>query len=213
MHPSFRKDLIVLAADKDMRFTLNGLLSRPESLDIKEIEYDVITGLAHDPDVLLNNHTYLRNFQNTHKYALVILDKRGCGIHDLSRIELEGQIELLLSDNGWGDRCAAIVIEPELEAWVWSDSSEVDVILGWKDKQPDLRSWLVTNGFCKSRNDKPDKPKEAMTAALKIANRPISSANFEKLSLKVSLRRCDDSAFLKFKGIMKKWFSINNSNL
>ena len=41
-----RKDLVVLAADKDMEYALKGLLSRPQALGIRKIEVDISSTLS-----------------------------------------------------------------------------------------------------------------------------------------------------------------------
>ena len=56
--------------------------------------------------------------------------------------QLESLVEKRLQDNGWRDRCAVITLVPELEAWVWSDSPMVDVVLGWHNQTHALKEWL-----------------------------------------------------------------------
>ena len=51
---------------------------------------------------------------------------------------LETEAEQRLSSSGWDDRAVAIVLDPELEIWVWSDSPEVDDVLGWRGRIPRL---------------------------------------------------------------------------
>jgi len=207
MVTKFEKDLIVLVADKDMDFAVRGLLSRCQSMKIRHITFDIIPGLKHDPDVLLRNFAYLRNYQKSHNFALVMLDKKGCGKDQIPRTQLESLIENNMDRNGWRNRNATIVIDPELEIWVWSNSKKVDYILGWSGKTPLLRSWLVEEGYCKSESSKPIDPKFAMRNALRKARKKISAVNFKKLSEQVSLTSCSDPSFHKFQNILKKWFS------
>ena len=56
-------------------------------------------------------------------------------------------MEERLAANGWNDRAKAIVVDPELESWVWADSRVVEDVLGWPGHAEDLRSWLCSNEF------------------------------------------------------------------
>ena len=53
------------------------------------------------------------------EYALVVLDRVGCGAA-APRKEIQHAVEHDLSANGWRDRSKAIVIDPELETWIWN---------------------------------------------------------------------------------------------
>ena len=109
-------------------------------------------------------------------------------------------------DGRWGNRAAVIVIDPELEQWVWADSPHVDSALGWKDRDPALRHWLEASGMLTSGMVKPDRPKEAMLAALKAVRKTPSSSLHTEIAKKVTLDRCIDGAFLKLKSVLQKWF-------
>lgn len=200
------KDLIVLVADTNMRFCVEGLLSRHRSLTSREISRDVYKHPHHDPGCLLRGHDFLRPFSRQYAHALVMLDREGCGRDDSTREELEAAIEQRLSQSGWGGRAAAVVIDPELEIWVWSDSPEVDAVLGWAHEKPTLAEWLTAEGFRAPDQQKPDRPKEAVEQALRIARKPRSSAIYLQLAERVSVNRCVDPAFVRFKRILGDWF-------
>lgn len=119
--------------------------------------------------------------------------------------ELEEEMEETLKGH-WGEQGAVVVIAPELDIWVWSDSPHVDQILGWADRTPDLRSWLKEEGYMVSNQEKPKNPKEALEKALRMARKPRSSAIYQSLAERVSLARCSDRAFIKLKTTLQKWF-------
>jgi hypothetical protein len=137
---------------------------------------------------------------------LVVFDREGCGEQNRRADELEQLVEEKLSRSGWSDRAAAIVLDPELEIWVWSESPYVDPILGWQGRTPNLRHWLRQQGLLGERDVKPLRPKEAMEKALKIVRLPRSSSLYLKLAQVVDLEQCIDRAFLKFKGTLRSWF-------
>jgi len=204
---SERRDLILLVADKNIEHAVKGLLSRPEALGIHPIASDVIPHPERDPGCLLRAPEFLRSFRQRYRHALVLLDREGSGRDETSRLELEADLEKRLSGD-WVQRSAAVVLDPELEAWIWSDSPHVESVLGWQGRTPDLRSWLVESGFCKEKVAKPARPKEAMEKALRLAGKPRSSALYLQLAREVSFQRCLDPAFGKFKQTLQSWFPI-----
>lgn len=201
-------DLLVLAADKDMECAFAGILARRQSLGIRQVEVRILSHPEKDPGCLQRSHEYVRLFLNQYRYVIVAFDLDGCGRTGSSREDLESEVEANLGRNGWEDRAAAIVIEPELEAWVWSDSPVVDTILGWQGKQPDLRQWLISQSLLDPDDAKPRRPKEAAQAALRLAQKPRSSALYRQLAETVSLERCVDPSFAKLKSTLQRWFGI-----
>ncbi len=199
-------DLIVVTADVDAAATLRALLQRHQALSIREITAQVDRHVGRDSGCYRDAQDYLRPFIRQFDYALVVFDRHGCGKEDHSRVTLEEKVEKRLRRNGWADRCAAIAIDPELEAWVWSDSPEVDRILGWTGKQPDLRSWLHKEGLLADDASKPSDPKQAMLDALRHMKKPPSAALFDQLARSVSVRRCIDPAFDKLRTTLQQWF-------
>lgn len=203
-------DLIVLVADKDAEMAIRELLGRADALKIRTIRFEIIRSSDHDPGVVRQAVSLLRLYLKRSRHALVLLDRTGSGRDSDSRECIERSLELELKQNGWQGRCAAIVIDPELEIWVWSDSPEVDRALGWTGRTPDLRTWLQNAHLLAHNDAKPGNPKEAMTRALREAQRPRSSALFSQLAGKVSIRRCTDPAFAKLRRTLHEWFPLEN---
>ena len=200
------KDLVCLVADKDLEQAIGALLQRPEALDIRPPIFDVFPHPEKDPGCCHHGVDFLRPFATRYRHALLVFDFEGCGREGKTSSELEQDLETDLSRNGWDDRARVIVIEPELEVWVWSDSPEVDAILGWSGKLPGLRAWLEQEGWLEAGAAKPERPKEAMEAALREARKPRSSATFRKLAETVSFQRCQDRKFLRLKQVLQRWF-------
>lgn len=203
-----RRDLVVLVADNSMKTMLNGILQRPKSLGIRDIKFKLLTSIHRDPGCLNLSDEILRPYVNRSNYALVVLDREGCGKEKKSnRFQLEIEIEKRLAISGWEDRAVAVVIDPELENWIWSDSPRVDAVLGWKGSDPALRDWLKKKQFYRKGPLKPSPPKEAMEDALREVQKPWSSDIFFQVASTVSFKRCNDPAFLKLKNTLKLWFS------
>jgi len=204
--PIMQKDLVVLVSDRNMEYAVKGLLLRTQSLGIRQLTIDCYAHPEHDPGCLLSGHDFLRPFINKFTHGLVILDYDGCGKERHPRCELEKQMESQLAESGWGNRAAAIIIEPELEIWVWSHSRQVDQVLGWSGRDPDLRTWLMQEGYIRTRLAKPAQPKKVFEQVLKLAGKARSSSIFYQLAGTVGLERCTDPAFNKLKAILRTWF-------
>lgn len=113
-----------------------------------------------------------------------------------------------MSAAGWKGNAAAIVIDPELENWVWGHSPHVATALGWTDKEQGIREWLLEEEFlAEATQAKPSRPKEAMEAVLRHVRRPRSSAIYRAIASTVSLAGCNDPSFVKFRQALHGWFS------
>lgn len=210
MTASFQKDLVVLVPDKNMAAAVTGILSRRESLTIRSVSAEIVVHPERDPGCRVKSQQMLAVFRNMCAYAIVMFDKEGCGAKQSSRESLETEVEAGLQRAGWRNRSAVVVIDPELEAWVWSDSPHVDACLGWTGKTPDLRCSLQHMGLLGEGQAKPQRPKEAMEKALCIVRKPRSSSIYQALAERVSLDRCRDPSFAKFREILEGWFGIRD---
>jgi len=198
-------DLVILTADKNTQFGLEGLLTDPARLKIRNTESKTLVHPRRDPGVLRQCHEFLRSQQRVAARALVIFDREGCG-SDHDRDALEGEVEKRLAQNGWQDRSAAIVIDPELEAWVWGEYTQIAGVLGWSRAGLTLREWLMQECFLQHGQQKPDRPKEALKHMLYTLRTPRSSSIYLDLASRMSFDRCTDPAFLKLKSTLQSWF-------
>jgi hypothetical protein len=193
-----------------MEMAIKGILERTESLGIRKITYDIFSHPRHDPGCYLNSYTFLRPFSSSYSYSIVIFDRDGSGKESKLRDELEKEVEDLLAINGWSDeRAKVLVLDPELETWVWSGSPHVRDIIGWKNEpnRPKLREWLNNQGFLEGDSLRIPRPKEALEAVRRYTKKPKSPALFYQLAQKVSLKNCGDPSFIKLKSILQIWFS------
>ncbi|MBA2226784.1 hypothetical protein [Thermogemmata fonticola] len=115
---------------------------------------------------------------------------------------LEERVKRELQQSGW-QNAEAVILDPELEVWVFVDSPHVPQVIADGDEQ--LYSQKLTHAE-KSRLNKPARPKELMEALLREKRIPRSSSLYLKLAQKVSLSNCSDPAFLKLRQILQEWF-------
>lgn len=202
------KDLVILAADRDLEFAVKGLLARPEALGIRAITSDIFIEPMHDPACARRGVRFLAGWTRQYRHGLLMFDHEGSGKEDIPRRDLQNSLNEEFSRSAWGERARAIVLSPELETWVWSDSPHVDAVAGWENRKPSLRAWLIEQGLLRQGENKPSRPKEAFEAALRAARKPRSSSLYGQLAGKVSFYRCTDPAFLEFKDLLDDWFPV-----
>ena len=200
------RDLIVLAADKNFDYGLRGLLSRPSALGTHVIDAQILVHPRRDPGCLREAHDFLRPFHRDFRRALVVFDREGSGREERSADALEDEVRARLAGTGWGDRADVIVPDPELEVWVFADSPHVERCLKWPPSRGTIRYWLERQNRWREGRTKPDAPKDALERALREIRRPRSSALYERLGRRVSLRRCEDRAFNKLLTTLAAWF-------
>jgi hypothetical protein len=206
------KDMIVLVPDRNMRFGIDSLLYRHDSLNIRQISYDILIHPRHDPGIYCEGVELLRDFTNQYRYALVFIDHEGSGQENASVDEIANHIKYGLENNGWQDRAEVIVFEPELEIWLWAESTHTANVLGWDDYNT-LKNWLVSKGLWEEDAPKPMKPKKALEMSLAVKRISRTSSIYEEIASKVSLHRCRVPSFLKFREILQKWFPKNEGGI
>ncbi len=200
------QDLVILAADSNIEQALVGLFRRPKALGIRPIDEEIYVHPQHDPGCALNGVEFLSRYSEQYRHGLLIFDHEGSGMEQKQPQEVQQELNREFENSAWGKRASTIVLDPELESWVWSSSPHVDAVVGWKDRRPPLRRWLISQGYLQERATKPERPKEALQAALRTVRKPRSASLYRQLAEKVSLRRCNDPSFLELKRVLTAWF-------
>jgi len=138
--------------------------------------------------------------------AVVVLDWHGSGGEAKDAEGLERQVESRARASGWPDgTVAAIVIDPELEAWAWGRNDRAAQILGL----PEERLVEVLAAFGVSEAGKPARPKEALEAVVErcLHQRPKSSRVHSRMAREMGrLGDCQDRAFRKLVRVLREWF-------
>lgn len=209
------RDCFFLVADKNMEFVLRGLFGRAGlhrsigcSTFVFDVTEDCLIAAYRDPDVQKKSADYTRTKQLTHKNLVVMLDSAWDGSPGAEAIR--EQIANDLRRGGWPEnRFAVIVIDPELEVWMWQESPHVHDALAFDPDRfgaPSLRGWLADRGLWFPHEKKPRDPKKAFTTVLAEASRPRSSTIYKKIASRVSLNECTDPAFNTLCDALRRWF-------
>ncbi|MFP4465957.1 MAG: methylation-associated defense system protein MAD4 [Candidatus Goldiibacteriota bacterium] len=200
------KDLLIVCADKDAELLFKGLLPRMKTIEgYENIEYEIIAHPYHDSGIAHNVSEFVRPFITTHKFLLVVFDYEGCGMENEDENSVELLIKGKLTENGWRDRNAVVVIKPELEEWIWVNEVHLRAICDYQELSS-IYQLLNENGFCMRNEEKPQRPKEAFEYILRYTETPRSSNLFANVASRASYQRCKDVSFKKFLDYMNKWF-------
>jgi hypothetical protein len=199
------KDLIILTADKNAQALMQVLTGRIQQVeDLSPFTYEVVVHPKRDPGVVTNCYDYLRIFLKSHNYCIVLFDHEGCGKEKIKKQDLEKKIEQQLSANGWKNRNCCIVLVPELETWIWVNEIRIQELIDWQDSI-NIYKWLKKHEYIVS-GFKPKRPKEAFEVLLRKQGIARSSSLYSELASLASYKKCIDSAFLRLKNILYKWF-------
>ena len=210
-----KRDLFVVVADLDAENAISTLLrDRQQSLGIRldfnpdrPPEGDLMRYAKRDSGCYKDAVNLLRTPQRTHNHAMLLFDRHGCGADDKPRTEIEPKIEKQLVANGWpAGTVSVVVIEPELEAWVWATSPWVADVLGWHRERRRLRPFLAQEGLWDNDAPKPNDPKMAMERALQEQQKPLGARLFSDLAARVRINQCQDPAFAKLRQTLQQWF-------
>lgn len=199
------QDLVILVADKNAQFALRGALRRPEALGVRSISHEFRMHPGRDGGVRTGGVDVLARERQRFAHALLVFDLEGSGANDdQSAVDLERSLDAQL-EALWGPSAKAIVITPEVDIWIWGTDNALMDVLHWPS-EVGMRNWLRERGFEFDANGKPERPKEALEAMIPVHKQPRSSALYEKITRKISLRRCTDPAFLRLRDALRGWF-------
>ena len=200
-----------MVADRDMEQALQGLLTEPKRLGTRPFKHEIRVHPERDPGCRVGAVEFLRPFLDSCRYALVVFDLDGCG-SGADRLETQSLVQNRLTRNGWADRCEVVVIDPELESWVWAPSRDVSEALGWGSDFGTLRMWLRDRELWPADKPKPPDPKRAMRTAIRNAQpgrRPrLSATLFDRIARGSHPLNCNDPALVEMRETLRSWFPV-----
>jgi len=210
------RDCIFLVADKNMQAAFEGFLTRQafyQSLGCGNFSFDPRQDIAvasgdNDPGLYTRGHELLRPYQATHRHAVVVLDAEWDG--SPGKAAITEHLTTQISTTGWAAGLfVVIVIDPELENWIWQQNDHVARGLGFGNSN-ELMADTDLQAAWPQGQGKPTSPKEILETLLQKRRIPRSSAIYKQITSQVSTRRCQDSAFQQLIASLKAWFPQEN---
>lgn len=205
------RELIILVADGTMSAVLRAFFERQfhYAVACAQFDFDPTSDIVYDPlntdgGVHRRCHDILRPYINTHRRALVILDQQFGAERPAD--DVRSDIEERLSANGWEERAAAVVIDPELEVLLWQDNPNVERALRYSG--PSLRQLLAQDGRWPPDTAKPPAPKEVMRAVMRANRAGAPMVVYSQIARTVSTAGCVDPAFHRVRDMLRAWFPV-----
>lgn len=198
-------DLVCLVADKNMAAVVQTLLERHESLDIRKIAFKILTHPQHDPGCFGSPAGLLELYVRQAQHGLVVLDRQWDGAPDKTAVELEGDVNGRLCHLG-PDWARCVIIDPELEAWLFTRSPRLDEAIGWAGRDPSLGKELAARELWLESAPKPTDPRQALKWALAHVGKQTSSSIYRQIAKHVGVKKCVDPSFHRFRSILQLWF-------
>jgi hypothetical protein len=204
-----KRPLVILVADGTMKAVFQAFFRRSHffhSLQCAAFEFDPARDVFNDPlqtdgGVCNRCDVLLRGYQNTHHRALVVIDQQFGAERPAD--EVRAEMEARLRRSGWEDRVEVVVIDPELEVWLWQDNPNVERALNYKDT---LRKDLLESGEWPAGAAKPERPKETMQRLIRANRAGAPIAVYSKIAGTVSVNGCVDTAFACLRATVQRWF-------
>jgi hypothetical protein len=205
LSPEVQRDLIFLVADEGIKQVLKGFLGREPHRRLGcgtfsiDPDLEIRVDPTRDSGVHKNAHELLRPYQHSHRYAVVILDADWDGTP--GAVAIKKHISQRMAAD-WSE-FAVIVIEPELEAWLMNESPHLPKFFRCPE---DYRQILARAGFWPDGIAKPPRPKEALEYLRQRHRARAYNAEFGKLAEVMSVRQCQDPAFIQLRDQLRTWF-------
>jgi hypothetical protein len=203
------RELVILVADGTMAAVFRAFFERQfhHALTCAPFDFDPTNDIVHDPlntdgGVHRRCHEILRRYLNTHRRALVVVDRHFGGERPAQ--EVRSDIEQLLNSNGWDGRAAAAVIDPELEVLLWQDNANVERAL--RHTGTSLRQVLAQDGRWPLEAQKPRAPKELIQSLIRLNRAGPPIVVYSQIAKYVSARGCIDPAFNRVREVLGAWF-------
>jgi hypothetical protein len=235
------RPLLILTADYECVATLRGFFERrdfhkklgcgPIQLGgiFFDSERDIRVHPGHDSGVSKDPQLVLLPERNRYDKALVILDQAWSGAPDAD--EIVANIETIAEHEArWQrERFEVILIQPELEAWIWQrnihvceafefsgSENELWDLLSLRSLELDSRSkkhvfvpvdTLAALAPAWSLQDpKPTNPKGVVEALTRHCGSGPASGVFNEIARTIGVRNCVDKSFHKMRDALCRWF-------
>ena len=213
------RDCMFLLADSNMKAAFEGFLNRDSfhhSLGCGQFSFAASRDLRvasgdNDPGLYTRGHELLRPYVNTHRFAVIVLDEEWYGSPGVDTIREHITTNLLKT--GWRkENCRVIVVDPELEMWIWQRNDHVAKALGMGSSREFETEPIISEAWPQGQL-KPSRPKETLEAVLRKNHIPRSSSIYRRITSRVSVKSCQDGSFQELSQTLQAWFPLERQAL
>lgn len=197
--------LVVLEGPRD-REVIRAVLGRPAALGIRQITFQCVQRssavCAQGPDIA-------RQQRNRFRYVICLWDHQGSG-QGKTPARAQGEVQAQLNRNTLKGCSKALVIDPELEIWLWQDQAAIVNVLGVGMNQlwQSLNAWQQAQFPTQTvRALIRQFPKEALEEVIRQAGEKPSAALYGRIAAKANLQLWGSvPSFKLFRRTLRRWF-------
>jgi len=211
------RDVIFHLADQHMEAGFRAFFSRDDwhfamgcqKFDIDpDSERDIYRrGGYTDGGLWKHAHTNLVPFKDQYRHAVIVLDA-DFEPHPGADI-LHQEISENMLDAGWAeDSFCVVVIDPELEAWLWAPNVNVARAFGHDDFGK-MKAALSAEHLWDEGAPKPNDLKRARDRAARLGGKKTGGPIFRGVFAGISKRACDlceETGFKRMRAALNTWF-------
>jgi hypothetical protein len=207
------KDLFLFSADADTQAFLGAVLARSSALGTKPINIELDRHPQRDAGMVQSGPELLRMRKGEARYAVMVLDFHGSGADTRSNRSNPVALQLELQDRldraTWRSNSLVVVLEPELEHWLWY--ARVALAKHWELSRAQVDDLILE--WSNNAGLKPDEavakhPKELFEYAMRNRlKRTISPRDFQCIGAVAGIRSLELSpAFARLVQQLRAWF-------
>lgn len=214
------RDLILHLADRHMEDGFRAFFARDDwhhvlgcarfGIDPGSLEDIFRRGGHTDGGLWQHAHDNLAPFRQRYRHAMIVLDADFDPHPGAESLVREISANLLAA--GWPeDAFRVVVIDPELEAWLWAPNVNVAMAFGHDDFK-EMQRMLAERNLWDEASPKPNDLKEARDVAAKLGGRRTAGPIFRSVFAGISRRACDlceESGFRSLRAALQTWFPPN----
>jgi len=202
--------LFCIVADRNMKAVVEELIPRVRNMDGLSFAFrfsDVIVHPRHDPGCYWEGPELIadRVQADSRLYGMLLLDFAWEGHSHRCPEEMQQHLQQRMERAG--QRALAVVLDPELEEWVFVRSPRAIEAMGWTDWN-EAKRVLQEAGLWKKECTKPEDPKKAMEVLLRSKGIPRSSSVYREIARFAGLKHCRSRSFTRIRMALQRWFSI-----
>jgi hypothetical protein len=202
------RDLLAIVEGKDDAAVLRAVLIRPRDLGIRSITFHTEQRAS---GMIARGPELAREQRREFRYVLCLWDHQGSGQEAKPPSRVQGEVQARLNRNTLKGCSKALVIDPELEVWLWQDLAAIAQVLGVEDSA--LQGWLAEwrdEQFPTLTVEEVllRQPKEAFEQVIRRAGLKPAAALRERVAAAADLHQwAQESSFRLLRRTLRRWFA------
>lgn len=220
------RHIFFLVADGQTETTIKAFFNRTDFCKkLKVGPFEVgdmdIEKVGNDAEVFYRAADRARSRLKTHQKLVVILDEAWDDKRAPDAATIKERLTQDLYAKGWEyDRFVVIVIQPELENWIWNDTAHMhrvfrfDQIPGFTSARDYFREAKVDSAGKRchwpEQASKPTNPKEALHMLCRESRAKPDAAKYADVVCGVNVLRCQEPGFQELLATLRRWFGAES---